>query len=331
MASAIMVGLGHQALSEHIPALLRRKDIRIVGACDPNPDARALFLRLFPELAPSVPTYDNLRELLDKTRPTMAIIAVPHDCYLDIIRDLCRRRIYFLKEKPLARNLSEAQTILAIPGFAKYGFIATQRRHSSLYQKAQLSLKDLGKPYLFTAVYKLNIESPHAGWRGSAERAGGGCLIDMGYHIIDQMLWWFGMPQELTAHISALAVPDATYDAEDTATISFQYQSGMHGVILLSRAAGEKREEYSVYGQHGYLEGTKRRLAIYDRHNYQHNHIDHDAAEAMNDAQLDFFINRVQKEMNFIDVQQQHLENMRFIARCLDPTLEKLSVSTVSS
>ncbi len=328
--SVVVIGLGQQSLNEYIPALLRRNDIRIVGVCDPSPEAHANFLQEFPDLAPFVPVYTNLIDMLDSAHPRIAIVAVPHDSYFSIVKELCKRHIYFLKEKPFARNLNEAKKLLGLPGFGQYGFVAAQRRYNALYSKALEIMPELGKPYLFNATYKLNVESPHSGWRSKKELAGGGCMLDMGYHIIDQMLWWFGMPEKLNAQISFMAVPGSDYDAEDSASISFRYANGMHGTLLFSRAAGEKMEEYSVYGPNGYIVGNKNTLSIHDRQGRVLNHATVTNPGAMSDAQLDFFISRVHARQGFGDIQQQYIDTMHFIERCYEDALDHSGLALVS-
>lgn len=316
--SAIIIGLGNQSLTEHIPALLRRNDIRIVGACDVSADARENFKKQFPAIGYGTLVTNNLDELIEKTRPNIAIVAVPHDSYFDIVKKLCQNNIYFLKEKPFARNLLEAESFMKIPNFGKLGFIAAQRRYNPLYQEAKVKLADIGRPYLFSATYKLNIDSPHSGWRGSKNSAGGGCIIDMGYHIVDQLLWWFGAPKKLHAQTSSLAVAHENYDAEDTATVSFGYENGMHGNLLISRAAGEKTEEYAVYGSNGSIVGSKKQMTVFDRQGHILKQVDLSSPTAMIDAQLDFFISRVNAFSGFGDVQKQHINNMTFIERCYE-------------
>lgn len=271
----------------------------------------------------------NTDQLLEKITPEVAVVAVPHDCYFDIVVTLCKHRIYFLKEKPLARNLAEAKTMLSIPDFSKYGFITTQRRYSELYQKAEASIADLGNLYLFHAVYKLNIDAPHRGWRGSKRLAGGGCLIDMGYHLIDQLLWWFGTPEKIHAQISNLAVPNSNYDAEDSATISFHYATGLHGTLLISRAAGEKREGYELYGSRGYLVGSKEKFVTTNREGKIFREMSQGNSTEMLDNQLSFFISRVRSGKSFADIQQTHLANMKFIDRCYKDAADKSYINTV--
>jgi predicted dehydrogenase len=138
----------------------------------------------------------------------------------------------------------------------------------------------------------------------------------MGYHLIDQLLWWFGAPEKVHAQISALAVPGSSYDAEDSATISFRYANGLHGTLLISRAAGEKREGYEVYGSKGYLVGSKKSFVVSDRQGENMNEMRQSDTEEMMDRQLDFFLSRVRNNQGFADIQKNHMLNMEFIDRC---------------
>jgi len=313
--ATIVVGLGKQSLSDHLPALLRSQDVTIVGVCDISPAACAVFRQKFPELR-DIPVETSLDKLLDKTEPAVAIVAVPHDSYVPIVTRLCERGVYFLKEKPLARNLTETMAVLTIPHFSHYGLIAAQRCYSTVYRQAKESMALLGTPYLFHGVYTLQVDMSDIGWRGSKARAGGGCLIDMGYHLANQLVWWFGMPQDVHAHLSNLAVPHNQYDVEDSATVLFRYASGLHGTLLVSRAAGEKREQYELYGSDGSLIGDKAGFVIHDRDGTVLKRVvQRDTAEML-DGQLSFFISRVRSGQGFTDVQQRHIATMKFMDRC---------------
>jgi predicted dehydrogenase len=71
----------------------------------------------------------------------------------------------------------------------------------------------------------------------------------MGYHLIDMILWYFGLPDRVLADLSVEARPDRTYDAEDTALIHFGYESGLYGSLLLSRFIGPKTEQIRLVWQ----------------------------------------------------------------------------------
>lgn len=328
--SVAVIGLGQQSLNEYIPALLRRNDVRIVGVYDPSAKARADFIQEFPDFAPYVPAYTSISDMLDGVRPRIAVVALPAEDYFPVVKELCHRRIYFLKEKPFARNLHEAKKMLALPGFGQYGFVAVQRRYNALYTKALEILPQLGRPYLFNATCQSNTESAHGAWHVKKEPADGSCLFGVGYHVIDQMLWWFGMPDKLNAQVSFMAAPGGSYDAEDSASISFRYAGSMHGTLLFSHVAGEKAEAYAVYGPKGYIVGNEQSLSVHDRQGRVLNHVTVDNPEAMNQAQLDFFISRVHARQGFDDIRRQHLDTLDFIGRCYEDALDHSGLTLAS-
>lgn len=313
---AVVVGLGRQNLDDHLPAMLAREDTKLVAVADTDPLARQRFQESFPEvITTGVRVYEDYRQMLEEQHPDYAIVAVPHYRYPEIVRELCSHGIYFLKEKPLARNLSEAYDLLSVPGFTKYAMVAVQRRFSGLYDAAWQHLADIGTPYLFNADYRLNIAEPHLGWRGDRELAGGGCLIDMGYHLIDQLTWWFGVPDIIHANISTLAVPDAGYTAEDSATVLFGYQSGLHGTLVISRSAGVKSESYEVCGTNGRLAGSRKGVTVFDRSGQEV--VSLAPAEVdMIQSQLNLFVARIRSGKGFSDLLEAHLDNMYVIERC---------------
>ena len=103
--------------------------------------------------------------------------------------------------------------------------VTLQRRFNPIYTSFIQLADQIGTPFVVDAQYTLHIPDPSEGWRGKTAKAGGGCIIDMGYHLIDMILWYFGQPNRMLADISVSARPDRDYDAEDTALIHFAYDS----------------------------------------------------------------------------------------------------------
>ncbi len=312
---AVVIGLGRQAVTDHVPAMMRRDDVQIIGCLDVNRAVVKQFADNFPTREPEVLVTDNLGQLLG-LKPDFAVVAVPHDKYPEIIRALLDRGIPFVKEKPLARNLFEAEEYIRDSRFVQLAFICTQRRYSPVYEEAYKRLPELGQIYHFSARYRLNIHRPHEGWRGNKSLAGGGCILDMGYHIIDQLTWWFGSPDRVFASVSAKAVAGVGEYAEDSATIAFSYKNGLHGSIELSRSSGGKLEEYLVSGSNGHIWGSKRAMALKDLDGNTHQEVSvPDDSQAL-DRQYDFFIDRVKTGLGFSDVIESQWENMKVIDRC---------------
>lgn len=311
----VVIGLGNQALNDHIPSLLKRSDVTISMVCDIRNEALNLFSEKYPDLSKNVAKYTDYKRI-PLSEIDFALLSLPHDKYFEIIEKLFNKRIPFIKEKPFARDIKEMNRILSLPDIEKYCFVCSQRRYSSLYKKAFESINQVGKPYLFNACYELKIQNPHKGWRGSNRRAGGGCLIDMGYHIIDQLLWWFGEPEEVFVSKSNLAVSRVRQYAEDTALISFRYKKGLQGSIILSRSTAEKKEEYKLVGSKAQITGNKKCLVLQDKSGNILLNLGNSDDSEMIDNQLDFFIKRIKKKRGFSDILTQHKKNMEFIDRC---------------
>ncbi|UJB44828.1 Gfo/Idh/MocA family protein [Streptomyces sp. A1-5] len=89
-----------------------------------------------------------------------------------------------------------------------------------------------------------------AGTPSTARTWGGGCLADMGYHLIDLLLWYLGLPDRVLADTST-AVSGTEYDAEDTSLVHLAYGCGLYGSLLVSRSAGPKTEHLAITGPPG--------------------------------------------------------------------------------
>jgi len=309
-----LIGMGGQMLSDHLPAVLNNQNVAITALVDPVAssieEARAACAELI-----GTPGYSSIQEALRQQQFDAAIVAVPHHNYPEIVARLCEERIPFLKEKPMARSKAEAEAFMRIPGFAQCCFIATQRRFSGMYSQAWSRLGEIGTPHSFEYIYKLNIANPGDGWRGDRDKAGGGCLLDMGYHTVDHLTWWFGVPESAMGRVSCSADAAQQYTAEDTANFVLAYPGGMHGTVAISRAGGKKREEFSIYGTEGWLTGNKAEITIYDSSNTVIASLTQQSNE-MFAGQLRFFVSRVLGNKGFEDIQEDHLRNMEVLSMC---------------
>jgi predicted dehydrogenase len=254
-----VVGLGRQAVDDHLPGLRAASGADLVAVCDEDP---AIVREQ--QYLHRVSGYTDFREMLKAEQLDLVVVCVPHDIGRSVIEAAAEHRVHVLKEKPFATTLSEAKELARICDQSGIHLMVTlQRRFNPIYTSFTQLADQIGTPFLVDARYTLHVDDPSDGWRGLTAKAGGGCVIDMGYHLIDLILWYFGLPDRIAADLSAGARPDRSYDAEDTALIHFSYASGLYGSLLLSRFIGPKTEEIRLVGSHGivHLErGCIRRL-----------------------------------------------------------------------
>lgn len=256
---AAVVGLGKQSLEDHIPALVGNSDVELVAVCDP--DGRQVHAL---PTGYDGPMYRDVSHMIEVERPNFLVVAVPHHAGGQVVEAAARAGVHVMKEKPFATNLDEARRLAELCKKSGIELMVTlQRRFNPIYSTFPQLLDQIGRTFFVEGTYTMNVD-PAAGWRGSTAKAGGGCIIDMGYHMIDMLLWYFGLPDRVSAQFSAVARPDLEYDAEDTASISFSYDSGPFGTLLLSRCISPKTERLRAYGTRGAVDlerGKIRRLS----------------------------------------------------------------------
>jgi predicted dehydrogenase len=251
-----VVGLGKQALEDHIPDLLASDGAKLVAICDENPD----ILRE-QQYHQRIPGYTDFREMFKAEHLDLVVVAVPHHVGRTVIEAAAEHHVHVLKEKPFATSMDEARALVGICEQAGIQLMVTlQRRFNPIYTTFIQLADQVGTPFVVDAQYTLHIADPSEGWRGKTAKAGGGCIIDMGYHLIDMILWYFGQPDRILADISVSARPDREYDAEDTALIHFAYDSGLYGSLLISRFIGAKREQIRLVGSKGIVDLERGRV-----------------------------------------------------------------------
>lgn len=246
-----VIGLGHQAIEDHIPAVLSSSSVDLVAVADVDKEK----LTAFSENNKNVHTYERFDDLLNTEVVDFVIIAVPHYLHRDVVYKAIEHKVHVLKEKPFAVSLTQAKEMT---DFAEQNgvkiMVTLQRRFNPIYTTFFQFIDKIGTPFFIESKYSFFTSCPHEGWRGQKELAGGGCLIDMGYHIVDLLVWYFGLPDEVFAETSCAAKEDVTYNAEDTAQILFRYsKQDLFGSLLISRVIPPKTEYFDVYGTRGII------------------------------------------------------------------------------
>jgi predicted dehydrogenase len=110
-------------------------------------------------------------------------------------------------QKPLGRNAGEAREVVEAARRAdrrlgvdlSYRFVEGARRIREL-----VAAGELGTVYAARLVFH-NAYGPDKAWFYDRARSGGGCVIDLGTHLIDLLLWILGAPGVLTVSARCLA------------------------------------------------------------------------------------------------------------------------------
>lgn len=310
-----VVGLGKQALDDHVPGLRSSDGAELVAVCDDAPElVREHQYRL------KVSGYTDFREMFEAEQLDLVIVTVPHHVGRAVIATAAEHRVHVLKEKPFATSMVEARELAKQCEEAGIQLMVTlQRRFNPIYTSFMQLADQIGTPFMVDGQYTLYVDDPSDGWRGKSAMAGGGCIIDMGYHLVDMILWYFGQPDRVLANISVEARPDRTYDAEDTALIHFGYESGLYGSLLLSRFIGPKTEQIRLFGSRGIVHLERGRIRRLTSGGEVIESLSREQAWPSAAAcQVDYFCRVVEGLRPNVSGPNENLAHMGFIAACYE-------------
>lgn len=251
----IVIGLGHQSLDDHIPAIKDSNEFVLKGVVDINAE---LAQKIGEQ--EEVPFGNSVEDLLAKLEntPDAALVAVPHNGYLPIIEKLAEAKIHIIKEKPFAISAEDALQLKKLVTDNNVTLQVTlQRRFNPIFRSFRQLIRRIGKLHSIEARYTMNIARLDEGWRASRLYSGGGALIDLGYHYIDLIVWYFGLPDSVTCKLSTGNRDGQVYDVEDTAFMDFSYHDTgddterVLGSLIVSRVYPDKEEMLVAYGTKG--------------------------------------------------------------------------------
>lgn len=307
-----IVGLGHQTTEDHIPAIKSSPDVELVGVAETNDEKLESFLAE----NKGINGYSSFDDLLKEQKLDFVIIAVPHHMHYELTKKAIENNVHVLKEKPFAMSLTQARELseLAEKNDIKIS-VTLQRRFNPIYSTFLQLLDKIGDPFYIEGRYTFFTEGPHEGWRGKKELAGGGCIIDMGYHIIDLLMWYFGLPDKIFAEMSSAAKEQIEYNAEDTAKIIFRYNAkNVWGSLLVSRVIPPKQEWLNVYGTRGFIHLERGLIERYSVNGEVQETLrrEHNWPSASQD-QIEYFVKVIRGEKENIGGPKFHFNHLAFI------------------
>jgi predicted dehydrogenase len=164
----------------------------VVAICDFNSDAVDAAL----QVAPGAESAKSLDSML-KMDLDAVMIATPSAMHAEqSIRALNAHKAVFC-QKPLGRNADEARRVVsAAREVDRLLGVDFSYRHTRAMQAIRPIVRagELGDIYAVNLVFH-NAYGPDKDWFYDVDRAGGGCLIDLGIHLVDLAMWTLDWPE----------------------------------------------------------------------------------------------------------------------------------------
>jgi predicted dehydrogenase len=190
-------------------------------------------------------------------RPDLDVVVVctPPDLHARISIAAMENGKHVLCEKPLARNLQEAEAMIKtaeVNGVKlKCGF--NHRYHPAIHKaKELLDQGRIGEPNFVRCRYGIGGRPGYEKeWRANPSVVSGGQLMEQGIHAIDLSRWFLGEFREVSAFV-------ATYfwkivPLEDNAFVLLRTDSGRIAYIHSSLTQWKNLFSFEVFGPDGYI------------------------------------------------------------------------------
>lgn len=244
-------------------ALLASSWCELVAVASPKSHRVARFA----EAHPGITAYDDFRSLIVENVLDALFVAVAPFHRMSYLRLAAERGLPVWMLPPAARRFDEALEIVRL--FREAGCPIVVSRAWGIepaLQPTGAGLEQAGETFLARG-HVMTCWAEDFDWRGDADRAGGGVLLDRGYGLIDAIVQVMGLPTAVFTAASGASRPDARfrYDTEDTGILVCQYADGGLATVSACWTAGPEAWTLDLHGTRGSVHVDADRVVVLDR------------------------------------------------------------------
>ncbi|MBB4859343.1 putative dehydrogenase [Novosphingobium chloroacetimidivorans] len=246
--------LGTGWIGRHrMEAALATGAIQAAAICDPSPECAAEAAKL----APDVPVLASLEALLEQDLDGL-VIATPSALHAEQSIAALERGMAVFCQKPLGRNAAEAQAVVDAARKAdRLLSVDFSYRYTAAAQAiaGRVRSGELGQLFAADLVFH-NAYGPDKPWFYDRAQSGGGCVMDLGVHLVDLLLWLLDFPEvtDVSSTLLAGGNPLSADGVEDYAQAQLTLANGLVARLACSwrlQAGQEAVIEASLYGTGG--------------------------------------------------------------------------------
>lgn len=273
-----ILGCGKISQVRHIPEYIANENANLVGLFD-------LDSQRCEEIAAKygVKAYASAQELLDDPAIDAVSVCVANFAHADLTIQALKAGKHVLCEKPLAMNVSQALEMQkAVDDAGVIFMLAVPSRfgYENMYLRDMYEKGELGEVY-YAKTSAVRRRGTPSGWFTDKKTSGGGPVIDIGIHRIDEAWYLMGNPKPVRVSANVFSkigdyqtkgvsrwigtpCPDNRFDCEDSGAGVIHFENGALMVFEASWAlnapakeetlvcgtkAGATIEPFTIYGE----------------------------------------------------------------------------------
>jgi len=198
----------------------------------------------------------DYKELLEDEDVDAVYIATPPKWHHFYTLEAAKHKKAIYVEKPMAMTTEECKEMIDVcheQGVPLY--VAYYRRGQEKFKKVKelITSKAIGDIRGFHYCYSDSAPKYNhdRAWLMSKEEAGGGLLFDVGSHMMDIILYFFG---DVETVYGTSKNQSRIYDVNDITTGCLNFKNGVQGSVQLTFNAANKEDILRIIGSQGYIE-----------------------------------------------------------------------------
>ena len=236
-----LIGCGSHGATRLAPAVWSTAGVALSACVDVNVEAARRTSHQAAEVLTSV------EDLTSGALADAAVIAVPHDELVATSRACIEAGLHVLVEKPAGLNAAEVAEVVQAASDRGLTYMPA---YCLRFNEVRTRARDLVRRGVVGSIRTLAAAKgspPLEGWLADPAR-GGGQLLFLGSHLVDQLLWLHRQPV-IRAYATISHRDDTGSDESISGVIEFA--DGVSATISLSQAAGVAYDHLEITGDRG--------------------------------------------------------------------------------
>ncbi|MGI4832814.1 MAG: Gfo/Idh/MocA family protein [Janthinobacterium lividum] len=248
-----IVGLGHLALGEILPAFGQAKHAKPVALVSSDADKMAKAAKQYGIKPSACYSYENYDKLKDNPEVQVIYIVLPNAMHHEYVLRGAKAGKHILCEKPMATSVKECEEMVAACQKANVKLMIAYRiQYEPLNREAMklVRAKQYGATKLIQMMNCQN-QAHDQQWRHKKPLAGGGSLPDVGLYCLNTTRFLLGEePDEVSAYIYSTPGDDRFREIEENVSFTLRFPSGVISQCM-SGYGSFNAKSYAVHAETG--------------------------------------------------------------------------------
>jgi scyllo-inositol 2-dehydrogenase (NADP+) len=242
-----LIGYGLAGRWFHAPLIASTPGLTLATVVTSNPERQ----QQVRSDHPGTDVLPNADQLWDGPAHDLVVVATPNSSHAQLARAAVERGLPVVVDKPLAVSSNEAQALVRTAEQAGVLLTVFQNRRwdsDFLTLEGVIRSRALGEVLRFESRFeRWRPEADASAWRAADPEQGGGQLLDLGAHLVDQAVLLFGPVSRIYAEVSSLrGLP-----ADDDAFLALHHAAGPISHLRASAVTAAPGPRLRVLGSRG--------------------------------------------------------------------------------